>query len=74
MRFMFFVFLSLCPSIALAGNVSSSCTYNGVPLYGKVRVVTIAEDFKVRRTTIGEDLRVKKVTIAPRLHNFSLSR
>ena len=48
-----------------AGRVSSSCTYKGVPLYGKVKVVTSFEDFKVKKVSSFEDLKVKEVTSFP---------
>ncbi len=42
-----------------------NCTCNGIPLYGKVKIVKIGEDFKVREVIIGEDIKVKKVDISP---------
>lgn len=50
---------------AFAGEVSPACTYNGVPLYGRVKVVDSFEDFKVRRVTSFEDLKVKEVSSFP---------
>lgn len=55
--------LSLQP--AFAGRVSSSCSFKGVPLYGKVKVVNSFEDFKVKKVTSFEDLKVKKVSSFP---------
>ena len=65
--FILALFLSLVfgAGQSLAGNVSSNCTYKGVPLYGKVKVVTSFEDFKVKKVTSFEDLKVKKVTSFP---------
>lgn len=40
-----------------------NCTCKGIPLYGKVEVVTIGADFKVEVVTIGADLQVEPVTI-----------
>lgn len=48
-----------------SGRVSSDCKYKGVPLYGKVKVVTSFEDFKVKKVTSFEDLKVKEVTSFP---------
>ena len=50
---------------AFAGRVSSSCTYKGVPLYGKVKIVSSFEDFKVKKVSSFEDLKVKTVTSFP---------
>ena len=36
---------------AFASRVSSSCTYKGVPLYGKVKIVSSFEDLKVKTVT-----------------------
>ena len=60
------LFSVFCVSqIAIAGNVSSNCTLNGIKLYGKVKVVNNFEDFKVKQVTSFEDLRVNKVTSFP---------
>ena len=40
-----------------------NCTCKGIPLYGKVEVVTSGADFKVEVVTIGADLQVEPVTI-----------
>ncbi len=48
--------------IAEAVDISSSCTYNGRPLYGRVRVVDSFEDFKVRVVESFEDIRVRPVS------------
>ena len=50
---------------SFAGRVSSNCTYKGVPLYGKVKVVSSFEDFKVKKVSSFEDLKVKQVTSFP---------
>lgn len=54
--------LNLIILSAHAGNVTSACTYNGIPLYGKVRVVDSFEDFRVRVVSTFEDLRVRPVS------------
>lgn len=47
--------------ICHAGNVSPNCTYNGMPLYGKVKIVEHFEDIKVKVVDHFEDLKVKPV-------------
>ena len=46
---------------ANASNISS-CTYNGIPLYGKVKVVNAFPDIKVKVVSSFEDLDVQKVS------------
>ena len=41
-----------------------NCTFKGIPLYGKVEVVTIGADFKVEVVTCGADLKVEPVTMS----------
>lgn len=42
-------FLLLCShGIRHAGNIAPDCTYNGIPLHGKVKVVEHFEDLKVK--------------------------
>ncbi len=50
-----------CFSICQAGNIASNCTYNGIPLYGKVKIVDNFEDIKVKVVNNFEDLKVKPV-------------
>lgn len=59
------VCLIFCGSVSYAGQVSSSCTYNGTPLYGRVKVVDSFEDFRVKRVDSFEDIKVKSVTSFP---------
>ncbi|MBO7173567.1 MAG: hypothetical protein J6V64_04440 [Burkholderiaceae bacterium] len=49
---------------ALAGNLSG-CTYKGIPLYGKVKVVTSFPDIKVKVVKSFPDLKVKRVSAFP---------
>ena len=44
-----------------AGRINSDCTYNGVPLYGKVKITDSFADFKVRKSSPFCDLAVKEV-------------
>src|SRR5574344_261267 len=39
-----------------------NCTYNGIPLYCRVKIVISFEDFKVRIVNSFEDIRVETVT------------
>jgi len=47
------------------GKVSSSCTFKGKKLYGKVQVVNSFPDFKVQVVSSFPDLKVKKVSSFP---------
>ena len=40
--------LLLCPTLAMASSKITNCEFNGVPLYGKVKVVESFPDFKVK--------------------------
>lgn len=65
-KLFFIIVLTLFLNLtANAGNISSSCTYKGKPLYGKVQVVNSFPDFKVKKVTSFEDLKVKQVTSFP---------
>ena len=35
-------------NISIAGEISSSCTYKGIPLYGNVKIVESFPDIKVK--------------------------
>jgi hypothetical protein len=51
------------PSAVLAGDIDkANCTYKGIPLHGKVKIVTAFADIKVKASSAFEDLSVKKVT------------
>lgn len=50
---------------AVAEGVEIDCSYNGVPLFGKVEVVESFPDFKVKAVTSFPDLRVQKVDSFP---------
>ena len=50
---------------ACANPISSNCTYNGIPLYGKAQVVKAFADFKVQRVSAFGDLKVKYVKAFP---------
>lgn len=53
--------LFLCPAASLA-NKLDGCSYKGIPLHGKVRVVDALADFRVRQVDALADLKVEKVT------------
>ena len=46
-------------------GVSSNCTYNGVPLYGKVKFVSSSADVKVEFVSSFPDLKVEFVSSFP---------
>ncbi len=55
------ILICLLPIALFAENpISDSCTFNGVPLYGKVKIVDIGETFKVRVVDIGEDIKIRE--------------
>ena len=51
-------------SVAQAGNLSG-CTYKGIPLYGKVKIVKSFPDIKVKVVKSFPDLKVKRVSSFP---------
>lgn len=55
------VALALCFN-ANAQSRISNCTFNGIPLYGKVKVVSSFADFKVKQVSSFEDLKVDVVS------------
>lgn len=52
--------IALSSVILLAGDAREAVARN---VYGKIRVVSIGEDYKVRVVSIGEDLKVRVVSI-----------
>ncbi len=59
----FFLFLSAALP-AQAGEIAPDCTYNGIPLYGDVKIVEHFGDFEVRKVDFFADLDVKYSTFA----------
>lgn len=47
------------------GLSTQECSYNGIPLHGKVKVVSSFADFKVQIVTSFPDIDVKTVTAFP---------
>ncbi len=58
--FAYLLAMALSVNSAYASNLSS-CSYNGIPLYGKVKVVNSFPDIKVKIVSSFEDLDVQKV-------------
>lgn len=54
------ILIVLSSVILFAGDARESAARN---VYGKIRVVSIGEDYKVRVVSIGEDLKVRVVSI-----------
>lgn len=50
---------------ASAASISRDCTLNGVPLYGKVKIVNSFPDFKVKVVDSFPDLKVQQVNSFP---------
>ena len=55
----------MLPVLCSAGAVSKDGYYNGIPLWGKVKVVEHNADIKVQVVKSFPDLKVKKVTSFP---------
>ncbi|MCI6530908.1 MAG: hypothetical protein MR428_07450 [Mesosutterella sp.] len=57
--------LFIFPAPAWAGGVSGDCSWNGIPLYGNVKVVDSFPDIKVKIVSSFPDLKVKEVNSFP---------
>ncbi|WP_230463751.1 hypothetical protein [Burkholderia ubonensis] len=57
--------LLLAPCLASAGKLDSSCTYKGIRLQGKVKIVASSPDLKVQAVRSYPDLKVKRVDSYP---------
>lgn len=55
----------LCKVHEVRAEVGSDCSFNGIPLHGKVQVVDAFADIKVERVTAFEDIAVERVTAFP---------
>ncbi len=62
---LFLIFLISLSEAAFAGKVAPDCTYKGIPLYGKVKIVQNFEDFKVKRVDNFQDIKIKRVDYFP---------
>ena len=63
--FLFLIFFVCLVQSSFAGQVSPDCTYKGIPLYGKVKIVQNFEDFKVKRVDNFQDIKIKRVDYFP---------
>lgn len=50
---------------AMAKNIDSDCTYKGIKLYGKVKIVTSFPDITVQKVNAFEELKVQLVDVFP---------
>lgn len=57
--------LLLTANRSWAGTISSDCSYNGIPLYGKVQIVDRFPDIKIKIVDSFPDLKVKNVQSFP---------
>lgn len=57
--------LLLAPCLASAGKVDSSCTYKGIRLQGKIKVVASSPDLKIQAVRSYPDLKVQRVDAYP---------
>lgn len=60
-KFIILFILLATVSLNAVGKIEEDCTYKGIRLYGKVRIVYAGENLKVRIANAGEDLRVQTV-------------
>ena len=60
-KFIILFILLAAVGLNAVGKIGEDCTFNGIRLYGKVRIVSYGEDFKVLSGSYGEDLRVEPV-------------
>ena len=55
------LFVALFSATMRYSSPKAACTYNGIPLKGKVKIVDSGEDFKIRYVSYDADIRVKLV-------------
>lgn len=56
----------LCTALFVyAEDISSDCTYQGIALHGRVKIVNTNADFTVKIVNFEPSLRVKRVKAAP---------
>lgn len=60
-KILLFLIVSLFSTIAFANPISSDCTFEGIALKGKVKVVESFEDIRVQIVTSFPDIKVKMV-------------
>ena len=62
MKKYFILFLLCLLPTALKAEINPNCTYNGIPLYGRVKIVEHFADFRVKAVFFLPDLRVQQVS------------
>ena len=50
---------------ALSGPVAEDCTFNGIPLHGRVEIVESFPDMRVQLVTSFPDIKIEYVTSFP---------
>lgn len=55
------ILLAFSSNIYAKNKVQANCTYKGMPLYGKVKIVPHSADYKVRIVNSFPDLKVQQV-------------
>lgn len=56
----------LCAALWVhAEDIASDCTFQGIPLYGRVKIVNTNPDFTVKLVNFDPNLRVKRMSTAP---------
>jgi len=64
-RFSFIVLMAIILTSFTNDKPIVDCKCKGIPLHGKVKVVTAFADFQVQKVTAFPDIKVKKVTCFP---------
>lgn len=64
-KYMLTMTLLACAALAGAGEIADDCTYNGIPLYGRVQVVEFMADFTLQKVPFRPDLRVQNTVFSP---------
>jgi hypothetical protein len=59
------LFIALCFIFSASGDPVKDCRYKGIPLYGRVKIVTHHADFDIRIVENHADLHVKRVKDHP---------
>ncbi|KVD39422.1 hypothetical protein BGV72_11270 [Burkholderia ubonensis] len=57
--------LLVAPCLASAGKLDKSCTYKGIHLQGRVKVVSSSADLKIQAVRSYPDLKVQRVDSYP---------
>ena len=62
--FLSLIFLSTALFVQ-AEDITSNCTFQGIPLYGRVKIVNTNQDFNVKLVDFASNLRVKRTAVPP---------